>query len=160
MRASIDTVKLLQYDAANMSPEGSRVFNTIIDPASSLFSYGAVDMNFEDGTSTEPLSVFDTDTNPIDSLPHFCMSRMSTEDDALTRLLLQQDGEAPEISYRVEKWTPDMDAFVVERKLQGDTLALIAKKMQEKFGVSVNPNILTKRSTKIIEKVSKDNVSL
>jgi hypothetical protein len=104
--------------------------------------------------------MLDTDINPTDLFPHLCVSDKSAKDITPTKLFLQQDSLTPRLPSRVKKWTPDMDAFVMERKLQGDTLALIAEKMQEKFVISVNPNILTKRSTKIIENVSKDNVSL
>ncbi|KAG8410662.1 hypothetical protein J3459_017006 [Metarhizium acridum] len=51
----------------------------------------------------------------------------------------------PGSSPRGTKWTEEMNAFFLERKKMRETHKVIAGMMWDKFGVSVNPNILSKR---------------
>lgn len=66
----------------------------------------------------------------------------------------------PGQSTKGAKWTEEMNAFLVERKNMGEKYDAIAERMQEKFGVHINSNILTKRYKKIAEQESKEAVSL
>lgn len=61
---------------------------------------------------------------------------------------------------RGRQWTKEMNAFFLERKNMGEKYDFIAERMQEKFGVYINSNILAKRYKKIAEQESKEAVSL
>lgn len=64
-----------------------------------------------------------------------------------------------EPSSKGTKWTGEMETFFLERKRNGDTYVVIVSKMRDKFGVSLNPNILSKRFKSIAKLVSKNAVS-
>ncbi|KID78717.1 uncharacterized protein G6M90_00g027320 [Metarhizium brunneum] len=64
----------------------------------------------------------------------------------------------PGHSTKGAKWTEEMNAFLVERKNMGEKYDAIAERMQEKFGVHINSNILTKRYKKIAEQESKEAI--
>ncbi|KAI9167904.1 hypothetical protein HJFPF1_04045 [Paramyrothecium foliicola] len=56
------------------------------------------------------------------------------------------------------KWTSQLDSFLVQQRRIGDTYIVIAEKMRQQFGVSVNPNILGKRFKHIATFASKDTI--
>lgn len=150
-------------------------FNTGIDPIHNLAMRGTVNMSPQGGAPTEPASKFNHSINTTGLPPKLnhtidpsCFlqhgphgpSDISAGHVAPTRLYWEQDSLASELSNKIKEWTLDMDAFVMERKLQGDTYALVAEKMKEKFGASVDLNLLQDRWETDIKKHLRDCVSL